>query len=274
MLEHTRHVCEKLDEILSALALPEADQRLLRLAARWHDRGKAHKVFQSKLKSDTLGAEGVQRKLAGQPVAKAPDEAWNKSSERRGFRHELASALAILETLRLANPEHEGFAWPEDLDKSDFEARLTESGSSDGSDDPLVRELLDLSADELDLLVYLVAAHHGKVRLSIRSSPDDVCPDDKRQARGVRDDDPLPPCRLPSLALEESLVAPEVRLSLDLMELGLSPRYGASWRERMQLLLERLGPFRLAYFEGLLRAADCRASIEEDEQKIMHKAGG
>lgn len=33
----------------------------------------------------------------------------------------------------------------------------------------------------------------------------------------------------------------------------------------MQALLERLGPFRLAYLEGLLRAADCRASDDEDK---------
>ena len=59
---------------------------------------------------------------------------------------------------------------------------------------------------------------------------------------------------------------PEITLTLDPMELGLSQRYGASWRERMQFLLERLGPFRLAYLEGLLRAADCRASDEEDQR--------
>lgn len=53
-------------------------------------------------------------------------------------------------------------------------------------------------------------------------------------------------------------------MSLELMELGLSPRFGASWRERMQLLLEQLGPFRLASMEAMLQAAECRASIEED----------
>jgi CRISPR-associated endonuclease/helicase Cas3 len=54
-------------------------------------------------------------------------------------------------------------------------------------------------------------------------------------------------------------------LLLDPMELGLSQSYGPSWRERTQMLLERLGPFRLGYLEALLRAADCRASKEEDE---------
>jgi CRISPR-associated endonuclease/helicase Cas3 len=127
----------------------------------------------------------------------------------------------------------------------------------------------------LDLLVYLVASHHGKVRLSLRSSPDDEredvpdpCPSGKRQARGVRDGDVLPSCRLPAANLNEpsAIDAPTVTLSLEPMELGLSVRYGASWRERTQLLLERLGPFRLGYLEALLRAADCRASQEEDER--------
>ena len=86
-----------------------------------------------------------------------------------------------------------------------------------------------------------------------------------RQARGVRDDDVLPACQIPGADLNvPGIITPEVVLSLDPMELGLSARYGASWRERTQLLLERLGPFRLGYLEALLRAADCRASMEED----------
>src|SRR6185437_16662945 len=109
----------------------------------------------------------------------------------------------------------------------------------------------------LDLLIYLVAAHHGKVRISLRSSPDDdrdnvpdPCPNNKRQARGVRDDDSLPSCQIPAADLKTMNETPAVTLSLDLMDLGLSSRYGASWRERMQLLLERLGPFQLGYLEA------------------------
>ncbi len=54
VFEHTRDVCEKLDAILRDCGLPEPDQRILRLAARWHDRGKAHACFQSKLKQEML----------------------------------------------------------------------------------------------------------------------------------------------------------------------------------------------------------------------------
>ena len=43
-------------------------------------------------------------------------------------------------------------------------------------------------------VVYLIAAHHGKVRLSIRSLPDEDEPDDPETlfAQGVHDSDPLP----------------------------------------------------------------------------------
>ncbi|MGE5487816.1 MAG: DEAD/DEAH box helicase [bacterium] len=271
IFEHTRDVSCKLNVILKEVAVPESDKKILRLAARWHDRGKAHPVFISKLNPIMLAADDVIRQLAGEPAAKAPDEAWSNSGSRRGFRHELASALALIETLRRTQPDHVAFAWPEGLPRTHADADLAKETGANSADDELATELAKLSAEEFDLLVYLVAAHHGKVRMSIRSSPsdhridvDDPCPEDKRQARGVRDDDLLPACRIPSSSLAAGVTASEVKLSLDLMELGLSPRYGTSWRERMQLLLERVGPFRLAYLEGLLRAADCRASREED----------
>ena len=280
VLEHTLHVCQKLDEILDPTGLTESEVKVLRLAARWHDRGKSHLAFTAKLSADLLAAADVQRKLGGQPPAKAPEEAWrrdrvnsNGGDQRRpGFRHELASALAILETLCFAESAHEAFAWPDGLDKAQFGGESANAATF-SVEDPLVQELAELSAAEVDLLVYLVASHHGKVRMSLRSSPDDErddvpdpCPADKRQARGVRDGDALPSCQLPAADLNATAIAaPVVTMSLDLMELGLSPRFGASWRERMQLLLEQLGPFRLAYMEAMLRAADCRASKEEDD---------
>lgn len=295
--EHTRDVCRTLEELLPSSGLTASEATVLRLAARLHDWGKAHPVFQAKLKPEMLADADVQRRLGGQPVGKAPggkspttrqvDEArnaWRKdrlkpreaeTEDRRrpGFRHELASALAILEALRGRRPEHPTFAWPDGLDAADFRAGSTPASDSAGTvpDHPLIEELAALSDDELDLLVYVVAAHHGKIRMSVRSSPDDgrddvpdPCPDGQRQARGVRDADRLPVCRLPAVDPQGAIDTPEVALCLDLMELGLSPLYGASWRERMQLLLERLGPFRLGYLEAILRAADCRASAEED----------
>jgi CRISPR-associated endonuclease/helicase Cas3 len=297
--EHTRDVCRKLETLLDDSGLSDSEKKVLRLAARLHDWGKAHRAFQAKLKPEMLDAAKLGE-LHGQQAAKAPDgkdreteqvdearNAWRrdrirsqsddlpeseKDKRRPGFRHELASALAILEALYRAKPDHPSFAWPDGLDKANFGAVPNATTTSDLANDPLMQELVALSVDELDLLVYLVAAHHGKVRMSLRSSPDDArdnvpdpCPNNKRQARGVRDDDPLPSCRIPGADLETTNETQAITLSLDLMELGLSPRYGPSWRERTQLLLERLGPFQLGYLEALLRAADCRASAEEDE---------
>lgn len=118
------------------------------------------------------------------------------------------------------------------------------------------------------LISDLVAAHHGKVRLSLWSTPDDLsqdapnpCPEDKRPSRVVRDDAPLPEVNLPGQDFtSQSWLAPVVRLHLDVIELGLARGYGPSWRERMESLLVTHDPFRLAWYETVLRTADQRAS--------------
>jgi CRISPR-associated endonuclease/helicase Cas3 len=54
------------------------------------------------------------------------------------------------------------------------------------------------------------------------------------------------------------------------MELGLSADGKPSWAERMLRLRDdpELGPFRLAYLEALLRAADCRASAAHSRKEV------
>ncbi len=208
--EHTQELCDELAALLERLGLSGDCADALRHAARWHDRGKAHAVFQAALPE-------------GQPSngvlwAKAASEKWNRYG-RRFFRHELASALAVL------------------LDS-----------------DQLVPDKVR------DLVAYLVAAHHGKVRLSIRSLPEEQKPgDDRRFARGVWDGDELPPTDLGG-----GVAAPAVKLSLEPMEMGLCtepPFVGQpSWADRMIRLRNELGPFGLAYLEALLRAADMRVS--------------
>lgn len=108
-----------------------------------------------------------------------------------------------------------------------------------------------------DLVAYLIAAHHGKVRLGIRALPDERGPwgePDTRFARGVHDGDVLP-----ALDVDGRLSLPETALSLDVMRIG-GGCTGRSWVERTAGLLERYGPFRLAFLEALVRLADWRAS--------------
>lgn len=150
---------------------------------------------------------------------------WAKSPENRRhrqryFRHELAGALAFLQN------------------------RMCSTA---------------LSPAEEMLIAYLVTAHHGKVRISVRSLPNEKVPEglppDTRISRGVWDG---------SIVYQADLgggvTLPETAMDLTITELGLSDETGASWLERMLKLRDEFGLLRLAFLEACLRAADIRAS--------------
>ena len=203
LTQHSTDTAREAETLVAALAsaLPPELRATIVRAARWHDVGKAHHVFQ-----DTLRRSGCAE--AAGLLAKSPG---NARHSRPGFRHELASALAAL------------------------------------------------AHGEPDLIAYLLAAHHGKVRLRIRSQPMEARPpqDDRLFARGVWDGDELGEVDLGN----GERVAPTV-LCLDYMRLGGSERVGASWTARMTALRDdpSIGPFRLAFLETLVRVADERAS--------------
>jgi len=229
--QHTDRVYKELDSILGKVSLEYCESNALEIAARWHDLGKAHDVFQNAI-DDGQRRERPADWRGNRFVAKAPgkkgkdkaldDPGFWRAYERKHFRHELVSAIAVLQRLH--------------------------------------PQLAALADDELNLVAFLIAAHHGKVRLSIRSLPGErPAPNGGRFARGVWDGDKLPPTDLGG-----GINAPEVKLSLEPMELGLceqEPFAGQpSWAERVLHLRDKLGPLRLAYLEALLRAADMRAS--------------
>jgi CRISPR-associated endonuclease/helicase Cas3 len=123
----------------------------------------------------------------------------------------------------------------------------------------LVSALLALANGKDDLVAYLVAAHHGKVRLSIRSMPGESRPEGEsiRFARGVWDGD-----KIPAISLGEGLDLEALSVSLDLMELGQREDGTPSWAARAIGLRDsyEIGPFSLAFLEALVRAADERGS--------------
>ena len=161
----------------------------------------------------------------------------------------------------------------EKLDKETLWAKSPGNGKFDGDWRHFRHELGSALAvlalpegDTRDLAAYLAAAHHGKVRLAIRSLPGERV--------GRKDGNPAPdkllgyrvsdPETLPSVDLGEGLRVPETRLDLSIAQIGLGDG-GRSWLERSLALLERFGPFRLAYLEAIVRASDMRASKKEQE---------
>ncbi|MFF4341912.1 CRISPR-associated endonuclease Cas3'' [Kitasatospora sp. NPDC001540] len=202
---HLRETEEEARALTAALPGPRgAQQEAVAVAARLHDLGKCHGVFQAMLRDG--GGDPPEGLLA---KSKAP---WNNGvSSRQYFRHELVSALLLLD----------GDHWhPPGLDPS--------------------------------LVTYLVAAHHGQVRVSVRPERDE----EAGTLLGVREGDRTPPVTVSSG--EHFPARP------------LSPaapfRPGGTWPALVAALLAdpALGPFRLAHLECLVRTADWRSSARHD----------
>lgn len=269
---HSDEVVAEVTAMSERVRLPDDVRHVLSLAARWHDLGKAHPAFQGAIQSNGM-------RPSTQDLAKAPKAAWLRPpgmyrtadglDTRRGLRHELASALALFAVLRRFVPEHPALLGPW-ADVLKLTGQYVEPERIDAGPSPLEEQVIALSAQELDLLVYLVAAHHGKVRASMHAAPRDQDYEDRDgrglPIRGVREGDVLPSTMLSAASPPVSALT----LSLQPATLGLSPVTGRSWRERSIELVHRFGPAGLAFLEALIVAADRRASRLRTEDTSPH----
>lgn len=108
------------------------------------------------------------------------------------------------------------------------------------------------------LAEYLVMSHHGHVRKTLR----DELPRNPRlirrgseEVRGIREGTPVSGFSMGGQPLPET-----AGLSIACRQMGRSADGSESWTQSVLRLLDHFGPFRLAYYEALVRAADCRAS--------------
>lgn len=221
LTQHLNDVANAAEELRSRFAANpvELPWDAISTAARWHDVGKAHSAFQNMLLRGRNKTTELEKEL------------WAKSDGNQlGRPHYFADDAEKDERIGFRHELASALVW------------LAHCGEHPNA----------------NLIAFLIAAHHGKVRSSIRSLPNEVPPSnpDIKFARGIHHGDVVP-----TLDLGNKVSTPATTLDLNMMELGESES-GASWLARVLSLRDDrdLGPFRLSFLETLLRVADWRGS--------------
>jgi CRISPR-associated endonuclease Cas3-HD len=120
--------------------------------------------------------------------------------------------------------------------------------------DAPLRSLLAAAPDP-DLCRYLILAHHGQLRTRVSDREPAGPGEGKRVILGLEQG---AVCGVPPI-----LGQPATTLTVDLAQFGEEDGgrwFPAVWSQAVARLLEKYGPFRLAYLETLVRMADWRAS--------------
>ncbi|MBP7951540.1 MAG: DEAD/DEAH box helicase [Verrucomicrobiales bacterium] len=239
--EHTAMVETELSELLKYLLLSDGNQdecAALLGAVPWHDIGKNHPAWQQAVivaleKAGINGKENHQT-FAKFSLSESPSLQGKTGSElnkeiarlkrmfRPGIAHEVASALAFRQA---------------------EQARL---GAPRDTDIPSL------------LAEYAIMSHHGRVRKVLRDeiprNPKDA--KDTEAVRGVAHGDAIPAVTIGGQRLGCD------SLSTDCRKMGRNPDGHESYTRGVLRLLEHYGPFRVAFFEAVFRAADIHASIK------------
>ncbi|RLF69413.1 MAG: CRISPR-associated helicase/endonuclease Cas3 [Thermoplasmata archaeon] len=212
--EHCRNVSDFVGRMSTAIGLGNELADALSKAGLWHDVGKAHEAFQNSLRQ---GRDDIHENVL-----------LAKSRDRKGRMRYFTCEDGVEKERRYFRHElASALAW------------LKNGGKE---------------SKEGELIAYLVGAHHGKVRMSIRSLPGETEPDSEglRYARGVWDGD-----RIPQI---DGILDRDIVLDMEPMELG-----EGSWLEISLEQLDRFGPFKLSYLESILRISDWIVSGKEEK---------
>jgi len=211
--EHSRHVATVVENDLRYIATASVDTRLFVQAAELHDLGKADERFQAMLKRTDRTEAWLSAGAESEPLAKS-DRAPQTFAQRK--------------------EAHRRSGLPNGFRHEMLSMQLAEFGG-----------LLPDRAKESELVLHLVAAHHGFAR--------PLAP--------VVLDEELPEVRVDGVTLEHenrAALTPPHRL-----DSGVADRF---WR-----LTRRYGWWGLAYLEAVLRLADWQASADEASGRFEHR---
>ncbi len=243
---HTEDVCGEAMRILAGLQQP-LDSLLAKAiveAVRWHDYGKNVARWQDATRK-LANAAGLVWPDGIKPIAKF---SFNNSPILRGKTgNELRLAIRELERVFAPKLRHEVAS----------ALALRQHHRRDGHT-PDIHELL---------AEYLVMSHHGYVRKVLRDElprdPTRAASSKRDEVRGIEEGTAV----TGSEVLGKKLPDTE-SLSIECRKMGRCEDGAESWTKSVLRLLDEFGPFRLAFYEAIFRAADWRASAEPKTEVI------
>ena len=242
--QHTSDVTLDWERIIGALEIPvlsQEEQSAALTATHWHDIGKNHPSWQDAAR-EALTRAGIPIPQEVCPLAKFSLSESPLLRKRR--RHAKVHWQGLKKELRALRQSFKPGLAHEVASALAF--RQSEQAAH-GTQRPI----------ESLLAEYLIMSHHGRVRKVLRDEIPKLPKNEKdtETVRGVANGDELAPVTIAGKELECA------SLSTDCRRMGRDADGNESYTRGVLRLLAHYGPFRLAFFETLFRAADIRASI-------------